>query len=352
MNIINHYRDNIENILLKEFALEKDDLKNISFEFPKDTSLGDLSTNASMVLSGKLKKPPQEIASKIINLIENNSDFENVQIAGKGFININLKKDIWWNLIPEILKEKNHYGDTDYGKNEKINLEYVSANPTGPLHVGHTRGAVFGDTLANILKKVGYSVCKEYYVNDAGEQVDKLAQSVFMRYKEACGEDIDEIPEGLYPGTYLKSVGEDLKIQFKDSLIKAEKEDWLPIVKEFSIKSMLSVIRKDLSSLGINHDVFTSENKLLNDGHVLEVFNEMHKADLLYEGETPPPKGVKKSEWSKKKHILFKSKSFGDDEDRVVKKHDGSWTYFMPDIAYHKDKFNRGLLGSIAKSKQ
>ena len=343
MNIINHYRDNIENILLKEFALEKSDLKNISFEFPKDTSLGDLSTNASMVLSGKLKKPPQEIASKIINLIENNSDFENVQIAGKGFININLKKDIWWNLIPEILKEKNHYGDTDYGKNEKINLEYVSANPTGPLHVGHTRGAVFGDTLANILKKVGYSVCKEYYVNDAGEQVDKLAQSVFMRYKEACGEDIDEIPEGLYPGTYLKSVGEDLKIQFKDSLIKAEKEDWLPIVKEFSIKSMLSVIRKDLSSLGINHDVFTSENKLLNDGHVLEVFNEMHKADLLYEGETPPPKGVKKSEWSKKKHILFKSKSFGDDEDRVVKKHDGSWTYFMPDIAYHKDKFNRGF---------
>lgn len=343
MNIINHYRDNIENILLKEFALEKSDLKNISFEFPKDTSLGDLSTNASMVLSGKLKKPPQEIASKIINLIENNPDFENVQIAGKGFININLKKDIWWNLLPEILKEKNHYGDTDYGKNEKINLEYVSANPTGPLHVGHTRGAVFGDTLANILKKVGYSVCKEYYVNDAGEQIDKLAQSVFMRYKEACGEDIDEIPEGLYPGTYLKSVGEDLKIQFKDSLIKAEKEDWLPIVKEFSIKSMLSVIRKDLNSLGINHDVFTSENKLLNDGHVQEVFNEMHKADLLYEGETPPPKGVKKSEWSKKKHILFKSKSFGDDEDRVVKKHDGSWTYFMPDIAYHKDKFNRGF---------
>ena len=343
MNIINHYRDNIENILLKEFALEKSDLKNISFEFPKDTSLGDLSTNASMVLSGKLKKPPQEIASKIINLIENNPDFENVQIAGKGFININLKKDIWWNLLPEILKEKNHYGDTDYGKNEKINLEYVSANPTGPLHVGHTRGAVFGDTLVNILKKVGYSVCKEYYVNDAGEQIDKLAQSVFMRYKEACGVDIDEIPEGLYPGTYLKSVGEDLKIQFKDSLIKAEKEDWLPIVKEFSIKSMLSVIRKDLNSLGINHDVFTSENKLLNDGHVQEVFNEMHKADLLYEGETPPPKGVKKSEWSKKKHILFKSKSFGDDEDRVVKKHDGSWTYFMPDIAYHKDKFNRGF---------
>ena len=343
MNIINHYRDNIENILLKEFALEKSDLKNISFEFPKDTSLGDLSTNASMVLSGKLKKPPQEIASKIINLIENNPDFENVQIAGKGFININLKKDIWWNLLPEILKEKNHYGDTDYGKNEKINLEYVSANPTGPLHVGHTRGAVFGDTLVNILKKVGYSVCKEYYVNDAGEQIDKLAQSVFMRYKEACGVDIDEIPEGLYPGAYLKSVGEDLKIQFKDSLIKAEKEDWLPIVKEFSIKSMLSVIRKDLNSLGINHDVFTSENKLLNDGHVQEVFNEMHKADLLYEGETPPPKGVKKSEWSKKKHILFKSKSFGDDEDRVVKKHDGSWTYFMPDIAYHKDKFNRGF---------
>jgi len=343
MNIVNHYRDIIENILLQEFGLEKNDLKNISFEFPKDNSLGDLSTNASMVLSGKLKKSPQEIASKIINLIENNPDFESVNIAGKGFININLNKDIWWNLIPKILKEKNNYGDADYGKNEKINLEYVSANPTGPLHVGHTRGAVFGDTLSNILKKVGYNVCKEYYVNDAGEQIDKLAQSVFIRYKEACGEDIDEISEGLYPGAYLKSVGEDLCLKFKDSLIKLEKEDWLPIVKEFSVKSMLSVIKDDLNLLGINHDVFTSENKLLNDGYVEEVFNEMNKSDLLYEGETPPPKGVKKSEWSKKKHILFKSKSFGDDEDRVVKKHDGSWTYFMPDIAYHKDKFNRGF---------
>ena len=343
MNIINHYRDKIENILLKEFVLEKSDLKNISFEFPKDTSLGDLSTNASMVLSGKLKKSPQEIAAKIINLIEKNPDFENVEVAGKGFININLKKNIWWNLIPKILKEKNNYGDTDYGKNEKINLEYVSANPTGPLHVGHTRGAVFGDILSNILIKVGYNVCKEYYVNDAGEQIDKLAQSVFMRYREACGEDIDEIPEGLYPGAYLKSVGEDLRIQYKDTLIKVEKEDWLPIVKEFSVKSMLGVIRDDLNLLGINHDVFTSENKLLNDGYVQEVFNEMYESDLLYEGETPPPKGVKKSDWSNRKHILFKSKSFGDDEDRVVKKHDGSWTYFMPDIAYHKDKFNRGF---------
>ncbi|MBN44643.1 MAG: arginine--tRNA ligase [Rhodobiaceae bacterium] len=343
MNIINHYRDKIENIFFEEFTLKKSDLKNISFEFPKDASLGDLSTNAPMVLSGKLKKPPQEIASKIVNLIENNPDFENVQIAGNGFININLKKNIWWNLLPIILREKNNYGDTDFGKNEKINLEYVSANPTGPLHVGHTRGAVFGDTLSNILKKVGYNVCKEYYVNDAGEQIDKLAQSVFIRYRQACGDDIDEIPEGLYPGDYLRSVGEDLRVQFKDSLVKVEKKDWLPIVKEFSIKSMLSIIRDDLNSLGINHDVFTSENKLLNDGYVQEVFDQMNKSDLLYEGETPPPKGVKKSEWSKKKHILFRSKSYGDDEDRVVKKHDGSWTYFMPDIAYHKDKFNRGF---------
>ena len=343
MNIINYYRETIEKILLKNFTLEKNDLKNISFEFPKDTSLGDLSTNAAMVLSGKLKKPSQEIASEIINLIANNPDFENIEIAGKGFINIKLKKEIWWSLIPKILKEKNNYGNADFGKNEKINIEYVSANPTGPLHVGHTRGAVFGDTLSNVLKKVGYNVCKEYYVNDAGEQIDKLAQSVFMRYREACGENIDEIPEGLYPGTYLKSVGEDLRIQFKDSLVKVEREDWLPIVKEFSIQSMLSIIKDDLNSLGINHDVFTSENKLLNDGYVQKVFNEMYDSDLLYEGETPPPKGVKKSEWSKKKHILFKSKSFGDDEDRVVKKHDGSWTYFMPDIAYHKDKFNRGF---------
>ena len=343
MNIINYYRDKIKEILLKEFNIEESDLKNISFEFPKDSSLGDLSTNASMVLSGKLKKSPQEIASIIINLIDKYPDFEKVQIAGKGFININLKKNIWWDLLSKILKKKDKYGDSNYGKNEKINLEYVSANPTGPLHVGHTRGAVFGDTLSNILKKVGYSVCKEYYINDSGEQVDKLAQSVFFRYREACGERIEDIPEGLYPGDYLKPVGVDLKNQYQETLINAKKEYWLPIVKDFSINSMLNLIKNDLNLLGINHDIFTSENKLLNDGLVEKVFKEMDKSNLLYEGETPPPKGVLKSDWSKKKHILFKSKNFGDDEDRVVKKHDGSWTYFMPDIAYHKDKYNRGF---------
>ena len=343
MNIINYYRDKIKEILLKEFDIEESDLKNISFEFPKDSSLGDLSTNASMVLSGKLKKSPQEIASIIINLIDKYPDFEKVQIAGKGFININLKKNIWWDLLSKILKKKDKYGDSNYGKNEKINLEYVSANPTGPLHVGHTRGAVFGDTLSNILKKVGYSVCKEYYINDSGEQVDKLAQSVFFRYREACGERIEDIPEGLYPGDYLKPVGVDLKNQYQETLINAKKEYWLPIVKDFSINSMLNLIKNDLNLLGINHDIFTSENKLLNDGLVEKVFKEMDKSNLLYEGETPPPKGTLKSDWSKKKHILFKSKNFGDDEDRVVKKHDGSWTYFMPDIAYHKDKYNRGF---------
>ena len=277
MNIINYYRDKIKNILLDEFTLKESDLENISFELPKESSLGDLSTNASMVLSGKLKKSPQEIASTIIDLIKDNPDFEEVQVAGKGFINIYLKKHIWWNLLPIILEKKEKYGNTDFGKNEKINLEYVSANPTGPLHVGHTRGAVFGDTLSNILKKVGYNVCKEYYVNDAGEQVDKLARSVFIRYKEACGESIDEIPEGLYPGDYLKSVGIDLKSKYKESFLDTDEEHWLPIVKEFSINSMLNIIKKDLSLLQINHDVFTSENKLLNDGFVEDVFNEMEK---------------------------------------------------------------------------
>ena len=343
MNIINYYRDKIKEILIKEFDLEESDFKNISFEFPKDSSLGDFSTNASMVLSGKLKKSSQEIASIIINLIKKYPDFEKVQIAGKGFININLKKNIWWDLLSKILKEKDKYGDSNFGKNEKINLEYVSANPTGPLHVGHTRGAVFGDTLSNILKKVGYNVCKEYYVNDAGEQIDKLAQSVFFRYKEACGEKTGDIPEGLYPGDYLKPVGVNLRNQYQGTLLNTKKEYWLPIVKDFSINSMLDVIKNDLNLLGINHDIFTSENKLLNDGHVENVYKEMDKSNLLYEGETPPPKGALKSDWTKKKHILFKSQSFGDDEDRVVKKYDGSWTYFMPDIAYHKDKSDRGF---------
>jgi arginyl-tRNA synthetase len=343
MNIVNYYREAISDIILDEFSLKNDDIKNISFEFPKETGLGDFSTNAAMALAGKLKKAPNEIAESIVHFLNKNPDIENVDIAGKGFINIKIKKKVWQNLIYEIIKNKSSYGDTDLGNKEKINVEYVSANPTGPLHVGHTRGAVFGDTLSNILVKVGYDVCREYYVNDAGEQIDKLARSSFVRYQESCGIDSVSIPEGLYPGDYLISVGDQIKEIYGNELLDKEEGYWLPLVKKISIYEMLKIIKRDLKSLNIEHDVFTSEFDLLNNGFVEKIFNELNNKDLLYEGETSPPKGSDLKEWVKKKHILFKSKNFGDDEDRVVKKHDGSWTYFMPDIAYHKDKSIRGF---------
>ena len=343
MNIVNYYREAISDIILDEFSLKNDDIKNISFEFPKETGLGDFSTNAAMALAGKLKKAPNEIAESIVHFLNKNPDIENVDIAGKGFINIKIKKKVWQNLIYEIIKNKSSYGDTDLGNKEKINVEYVSANPTGPLHVGHTRGAVFGDTLSNILVKVGYDVCREYYVNDAGEQIDKLARSSFVRYQESCGINSVSIPEGLYPGDYLISVGDQIKEIYGNELLDKEEGYWLPLVRKISIYEMLKTIKKDLKSLNIEHDVFTSEFDLLNNGFVEKIFNELNNKDLLYEGETSPPKGSDLKEWVKKKHILFKSKNFGDDEDRVVKKHDGSWTYFMPDIAYHKDKSIRGF---------
>ena len=337
MNIVNYYREVISNIVLDEFSLKIDDIKNISFEFPKESELGDFSTNAAMVLAGKLKKQPNEIAESIIHLIAMNPDIENVNIAGKGFINIKIKRKVWQNLVHKIIQNKSSYGDADLGNKEKINIEYVSANPTGPLHVGHTRGAVFGDTLSNILNKVGYDVCREYYINDAGEQIDKLAKSSFVRYQESCGIDSITIPEGLYPGDYLIPVGDKIKEIYGHDLLDKEESFWLPLVKKISIDEMLNIIKKDLKFLNIEHDVFTSEFDLLNDGFVEKIFKELNDKDLLYEGETSPPKGSDLKEWVKKKHILFKSKNFGDDEDRVVRKHDGSWTYFKPDIAYHKN---------------
>ena len=343
MNIVNYYREVISNIVLDEFSLKIDDIKNISFEFPKESDLGDFSTNAAMVLAGKLKKPPNEIAESIIHSIAKNPDIENVNIAGKGFINIKIKRKVWQNLVHKIIQNKSSYGDADLGNKEKINIEYVSANPTGPLHVGHTRGAVFGDTLSNILNKVGYDVCREYYVNDAGEQIDKLAKSSFIRYQESCGISSVTIPEGLYPGDYLIPVGDKIKEIYGHDLLDKEESFWLPLVKKISIDEMLNIIKKDLKFLNIEHDVFTSEFDLLNDGFVEKIFKELNDKDLLYEGETSPPKGSDLKEWVKKKHILFKSKNFGDDEDRVVRKHDGSWTYFMPDIAYHKSKSIRGF---------
>jgi len=340
MDILNKYKEILTNGLKSDYPDQ--DFENISFEFPRDRSHGDFSTNAAMVISKKYNLDKEIIFNKVTKVFSENNDFTNIEIAKSGFINFFVKDVILYELLLSIIKEEEKFGKTNIGKNQKVNVEYVSANPTGPLHVGHTRGAVFGDTLSNLLTFVGYDVCREYYINDSGEQITKLAKSVYIRYLQSLGETKEKIAEGFYPGEYLIDAGERLKNKFGLKFKDAIEDDWLELFKQESIDFVMDLIREDLDSLNIKHNVFTSEKSLLNDNKVDKTFNLLKKKNLLYEGITAPPKGSNKDEWSEVKHTLFKSKEFGDDEDRVVKKHNGEWTYFMPDIAYHLDKYERG----------
>jgi len=340
MDILNKYKEILTNGLKSDYPDQ--DFENISFEFPRDRSHGDFSTNAAMVISKKYNLDKEIIFNKVTKVFSENNDFTNIEIAKSGFINFFVKDVVLYELLSSIIKEEEKFGKTNIGKNQKVNVEYVSANPTGPLHVGHTRGAVFGDTLSNLLTFVGYDVCREYYINDSGEQITKLAKSVYIRYLQSLGETKEKIAEGFYPGEYLIDAGERLKNKFGLKFKDAIEDDWLELFKQESIDFVMDLIREDLDSLNIKHNVFTSEKSLLNDNKVDKTFNLLKKKNLLYEGITAPPKGSNKDEWSEVKHTLFKSKEFGDDEDRVVKKHNGEWTYFMPDIAYHLDKYERG----------
>ena len=340
MDILNKYKEILTNGLKSDYPDQ--DFENISFEFPRDRSHGDFSTNAAMVISKKYNLDKEIIFNKVTKVFSENNDFTNIEIAKSGFINFFVKDLVLYELLSSIIKEEEKFGKKNIGKNQKVNVEYVSANPTGPLHVGHTRGAVFGDTLSNLLTFVGYDVCREYYINDSGEQITKLAKSVYIRYLQSLGETKKKIAEGFYPGEYLIDAGERLKNKFGLKFKDAIEDDWLELFKQESIDFVMDLIREDLGSLNIKHNVFTSEKSLLNDNKVDKTFNLLNEKNLLYEGITSPPKGSNKDEWSEVKHTLFKSKEFGDDEDRVVKKHNGEWTYFMPDIAYHLDKYERG----------
>jgi arginyl-tRNA synthetase len=340
MDILSKYRKILINGLKKDYP--DNNFENISFEFPRDRSHGDFSTNAAMVLSKKYNLDLEIIFNNVTKIFSKSHDFTNIEIAKSGFINFSVKDNILYELLSSIIKEEEKFGKSNIGRNQKVNVEYVSANPTGPLHVGHTRGAVFGDTLSNLLSFVGYDVCREYYINDSGEQITKLAKSVYVRYLQSLGETKEEIQEGFYPGEYLIELGERLKNKFGSKFKDSSEDVWFELFKKESIDYVMGLIREDLNSLNIKHNVFTSEKNLLNDNKVDKTFNLLKEKNLLYEGITAPPKGSNKDEWSKVKHILFKSKEFGDDEDRVVKKHNGEWTYFMPDIAYHLDKYERG----------
>lgn len=312
-------------------------------EPPRDAAHGDLATNVAMVLAKVAGKPPRAIAEALKPALAKNALVSDVEIAGPGFINLRLHAHVWQNEVSEILRVGTAYGDSDIGKGVKVNVEYVSANPTGPMHVGHARGAVVGDVLAALMAKAGYDVGREYYINDAGAQVDVLARSLFLRYREALGEEIGSIPEGLYPGDYLVPVGKEIADKDGPKWRDVPEESWLPVFRKTGIDAMMGMICDDLTVMNVKHDVFSSERALVDKGGVEAAQKFLEGKGLIYEGVLEPPKGKLPDDWEPRPQTLFRSTQFGDDVDRPLKKSDGSWTYFASDIAYHLDKFRRGF---------
>lgn len=320
-------------------------MARIAVEPPRDPSHGDVATNAAMVLAKPAGLKPRDLAEQLAALLRAGDNVAKVEIAGPGFINITLDESFWPRVTASILADPARFGRSEIGAGKPVNVEYVSANPTGPMHVGHCRGAVFGDALASLLAFVGYDVTREYYMNDTGAQIEVLARSAFLRYREALGEDIGEIPEGLYPGDYLKPVGEALASEFKDSLIGESDDTWLPVVRERAVGAMMEIIQGDLKSLGIAHDVFFSELSLVSGDTdaIRETMAELAGKDLIYEGHLPPPKGQLPDGWEDREQTLFRATRYGDDVDRALLKSNGSHTYFAADMAYHRDKIRRGF---------
>ena len=319
------------------------DFSAITAEPPRDAAHGDIATNAAMVLAKAARKKPREIADALLPRLKANPDVVDGAVAGPGFINLKLADSFWLARLRECLKEGTAYGDSTMGGGKKVNVEYVSANPTGPLHVAHARGAVVGDALANLLAKAGYAVTKEYYINDAGAQVDTLGRSTFLRYKEALGDHIGTIPEGLYPGEYLKEVGAALAQRDGARWIDKPEADWLPVMRDFAIASLMTEIKADLETMGVNIEVYSSERALVESGAVDRAFQELSRQDLIYQGRLEAAKSEKAEDYEDREQTLFRATKFGDDVDRPLKKSDGSWTYFANDIAYHHDKFRRGF---------
>ena len=312
----------------------------VSAEPPRDASHGDVASNAAMVVAKQAGMKPRDLAGKLKAILENDPRITDVEVAGPGFINLRLSPEFWRSRVAVALRAGDGYGRLTLGTGRKVNVEYVSANPTGPLHVGHTRGAVFGDALAALLEFAGYDVTREYYINDGGSQVDTLARSAYLRYRQAHGQNI-EILEGLYPGEYLEPVGQAMKDEFGDTLLDQPEEEWLPVVRPFATDAMMEMVRQDLAALGVTMDVYFSEKSLYGTGLIEKAVAALDAKGLIYQGVLEPPKGKKPDDWEPREQTLFKSTEYGDDVDRPIKKSDGSWTYFAPDIAYHYDKLQR-----------
>ena len=327
-------------ILKKVYKREVLNMFQVS-EPPKD-KFGDVSTNAALVLSKFLKISPNNFADLLIKELKKIKYIEDAKVEGPGFINLSLKKDFWLSELKEVLLKNDKYGESNIGKSEKVIIEFVSANPTGPLHIGHCRGAVYGDVLSNIMKKLGYKVFKEYYINDTGSQIDKLTNSVIYRYNELFNKNKKNIDENLYPGEYLINLAQDLKKKYGSKLLEKNKKNNLTI-KDFSLKWILNLIKNDLNLLGVNFDLFYSENNLIKKNKISICLDTLKKNKLIYEGIPEKPKGGDLDEWEPRKQSLFKSTNFGDDADRALQKSDGDYTYFAKDIAYHWDKYKRGF---------
>ncbi len=353
MNVFHDFTSRVKNAA--EAVVKQSDngaelgLDRVLVEPPRDAGHGDLATNVAMMLAKPLGLKPRDLATSIAGRLAEDPDVETAEVAGPGFINLRLKPAYWQGALGAMVAAGRDYGQSTMGGGRKVNIEYVSANPTGPMHVGHTRGAVFGDTLSSLLAMAGYDVTREYYINDAGAQVDALARSAYLRYREALGEEIGAIPEGLYPGDYLKPVGETLMRRFGNALLTQPEETWLPLVREVTVTAMMDLIRADLAELGIRHGVFFSERSLNDGAHdrVAEAIDWLAGKGLIYEGRLPPPKGQVPEDWEDREQTLFRATEFGDDVDRPLKKSDGSYTYFASDIAYHYDKYLRGFRDMI-----
>jgi len=342
-----HLRGAVSALVGKGILPASLDLSRVVVEPPRDPSHGDISTNAAMVLNKDSGLKPRELADHLAAELRGLADVASVSVAGPGFINLTIAPRFWKEVLGALLAQGSAFGRSTMGKGERVNVEYVSANPTGPMHVGHCRGAVVGDALASLLDFAGYGVVREYYINDAGGQVDVLAYSAYQRYRQALGLEWT-LPEGGYPGDYLIPVGNDLAAKHDMSLVNMPEELWLPVVRDASINAMMALIRRDLALLNVHQDVFSSEKALQTPvDRVAATIEWLRAKGDIYQGRLPPPKGQKDEDWEDREQTLFRSSAYGDDVDRPLLKSDGSYTYFASDIAYHKDKFDRGFANQI-----
>ena len=345
MNIFNlfeaEFKSIVETMKVEEILPADVDTGRVVFELPRDTSHGDLACNAAMVLAKQVGAKPRDLAAQFATRLQAIDGVTDIEIAGPGFINMRVKPALWAAELTAIIAAGDDYGRNDSGQGRPVNVEYVSANPTGPLHAAHARGAVLGDAMASMLEFCGWNVIREYYVNDAGGQVDVLARSAYLRYREALGEEIGEIPSGFYPGAYLVDVGTALAEKVGKQYLDADEDEWLPAVRSFAIEVIMDGIARDLQALGIRMDRFSSERSLVESGAVQAAVDRLVTQNDVYRGVLQPPKGKEPEDWEPREQLLFRASEFGDDTDRPLQKSDGSWTYFASDVAYHMDKLDR-----------